>query len=111
MYEGSGAKRRRAGGSRRDRRGGRDGRSGGGGGDGATPKMIVPQWDGGDDEPPLLLFDLNGTLTSHTAARHSSGITRLRPCIQLLRRLQVRARALSVAYMCSFATWLAEASV
>jgi hypothetical protein len=53
--------------------------------------MILPRWDGGDHEPPLLLFDLNGTLTSHTAARNSSGITRLRPCIHLLRKLQVRA--------------------
>jgi hypothetical protein len=91
-YEGGGTKRRRGGGgSRRDhRRGGRDGRGGGGGGGGGAPEMVIPQWDGGDDQPPLLLFDLNGTLTSHTAARNSSGVTRLRPCIELLRRLQVR---------------------
>ena len=39
---------------------------------------------------PLLLFDLNGCLTSHTAARNSSGVTKLRPGIELLRGLQSR---------------------
>ncbi|KAG2446828.1 hypothetical protein HYH02_008388 [Chlamydomonas schloesseri] len=40
------------------------------------------------DPRPVLLFDLNGTLTSHTSARHSSGTTRLRPGAgELLTRL------------------------
>ena len=36
----------------------------------------------------LLLFDLNGTLTNHTAQRRSSGATTLRPGTHHLRRLQ-----------------------
>ena len=48
--------------------------------------------DAGDppDAPPLLLFDLNGTLTSHTAARRSAGANRMRPGTHHLRRLQAR---------------------
>jgi hypothetical protein len=39
---------------------------------------------------PLLLFDLNGTLTSHTAVRRGAGCNRMRPGTHHLRRLQVR---------------------
>ena len=42
------------------------------------------------DMRPILLFDLNGTLTSHTAAKRSSGRSLMRPGIQHLRRLQVK---------------------
>lgn len=47
--------------------------------------------DAGDapDAPPLLLFDLNGTLTSHTFVRRSCGRNRMRPGTNHLRRLQV----------------------
>ena len=49
----------------------------------------------GQDTRPILLFDLNGTLTSHTAAKRSSGRSLMRPGIQHLRRLQVsRSRQL-----------------
>jgi hypothetical protein len=43
------------------------------------------------DPRPILLFDLNGTLTSHTAQRRSAGINRMRPGIHHLMRLHVRA--------------------
>lgn len=43
----------------------------------------------GQDTRPILLFDLNGTLTSHTAARRSAGRSLVRPGIPHLRRLQV----------------------
>ena len=42
-----------------------------------------------NDTRPVLLFDLNGTLTSHTAAKRSSGRSLMRPGIHHLRRLQV----------------------
>ena len=42
------------------------------------------------DAPPLLLFDLNGTLTSHTTARRSAGRNSMRPGTHHLRRLQAR---------------------
>lgn len=43
----------------------------------------------GDDLRPVLLFDLNGTITSHTVKRRSSGINKPRPGIPHLRRLLV----------------------
>lgn len=46
----------------------------------------------GSDPRPILLFDLNGTITSHTVKRRSSGINKPRPGIPHLRRLQVRAQ-------------------
>ena len=39
------------------------------------------------DPRPILLFDLNGTLTQHTAARRSSGTSLLRPGTHHLLRL------------------------
>ena len=48
---------------------------------------------GGPDDPdprPIVLFDLNGTLTSHTAKRRSAGANKMRPGTPHLRRLQVR---------------------
>ena len=42
------------------------------------------------DPRPVVLFDLNGTLTSHTSQRHSSGINKVRPGTHHLRRLQVK---------------------
>ncbi|DBA99939.1 TPA: hypothetical protein ACH3X1_013819 [Trebouxia sp. C0004] len=44
------------------------------------------------DARPILLFDLNGTLTSHTAAKRSSGKSLMRPGIYHLRRLQEHFR-------------------
>ena len=47
---------------------------------------------GGPDDPdprPIVLFDLNGTLTSHTASRRSAGTNKMRPGTPHLRRLQV----------------------
>ena len=46
------------------------------------------------DSRPILLFDLNGTLTSHTAAKRSSGKSLMRPGIHHLRRLQVRGHVI-----------------
>ena len=49
---------------------------------------------GGPDDPdprPVVLFDLNGTLTSHTASRRSAGTNKMRPGTPLLRRLKVCA--------------------
>ena len=45
--------------------------------------------DAGQDTRPILLFDLNGTLTSHTVAKRGSGRSLMRPGIHHLRRLQV----------------------
>lgn len=51
----------------------------------------VPYLDDGlpDDGRIILLFDLNGTLTSHTAQRHSAGVNRMRPGTHHLLRLKV----------------------
>ena len=43
------------------------------------------------DLRPILLFDLNGTLTSHTAARRSAGVNLMRPGVHHLTQLQVRS--------------------
>lgn len=51
----------------------------------SQPVRAVP----GYDSRILLLFDLNGTLTSHTSQRKSAGVNRMRPGLQELRRLQV----------------------
>lgn len=48
-----------------------------------------------EDALPILLFDLNGTLTNHTASRRGSGSTVVRPGVQHLRRLKV----------CLFSAW------
>lgn len=50
---------------------------------------FLDAWDP-PDAPPLLLFDLNGTLTSHTTARRSAGRNSMRPGTHHLRRLQAR---------------------
>ena len=42
-----------------------------------------------EDALAILLFDLNGTLTNHTASRRGSGSTVVRPGVQHLRRLKV----------------------
>ena len=54
--------------------------------------------EAGQDTRPILLFDLNGTLTSHTAAKRSSGRSLMRPGIQHLRRLQV-SRSRQLVYL------------
>lgn len=59
------------------------------GGPGSIPGRFLDDGATVEDKRPILLFDLNGTLTSHTAARHSSGKTLIRPGIQHLRRVQV----------------------
>lgn len=46
--------------------------------------------NGVDKAKIVILFDLNGTLTTHTAAKHSGGKSVVRPGIKELRRLQVR---------------------
>jgi hypothetical protein len=46
--------------------------------------------EGSPDTRPILLFDLNGTLTSHTAQRRSAGVNRMRPGLRHLMRLHVR---------------------
>ena len=48
------------------------------------------------DSRSILLFDLNGTLTSHTAAKRSSGKSLMRPGIHHLRRLQVCGNVIPV---------------
>lgn len=50
----------------------------------------------GHDSRIMLLFDLNGTLTSHTSQRRSAGVNRMRPGLQALSRLQVRRILLSL---------------
>lgn len=57
--------------------------------------------DAGQDTRVILLFDLNGTLTSHTAAKRSSGRSLIRPGIQHLRRLQVSNSKLLVHPICT----------
>jgi hypothetical protein len=52
---------------------------------------------GRTDTRIILLFDLNGTLTSHTSKRGSSGVNKMRPGIHHLRRLQVRNPGLGVS--------------
>ena len=57
-------------------------------------RAMVPRRDERpSDQPfdlrPLLLFDLNGTLTAHTSVRQSSGKNAMRPGLHHLRRLQV----------------------
>ena len=42
-----------------------------------------------NDTRPIALFDLNGTLTSHTAKRRSAGVNKIRPGIHHLMRLHV----------------------
>ena len=56
---------------------------------GSIESYFVDQ-DISQDMRPILLFDLNGTLTSHTAAKRSSGRSLMRPGIHHLRRLQVK---------------------
>ena len=57
---------------------------------GSVPACFV---DSDSSDPrPVLLFDLNGTLTSHRAAKRGSGRSLMRPGIHHLRRLQVRLR-------------------
>lgn len=45
--------------------------------------------DNGSDPRPIILFDLNGTLTSLTATKYTTGRSLVRPGIDHLRRLQV----------------------
>ena len=42
------------------------------------------------DPRPILLFDLNGTLTEHRAQKGGAGVNHMRPGISELRRLAVR---------------------
>ncbi len=53
-----------------------------------------PQQDGHSapqaDNRIILLFDLNGTLTSHTSQRRSAGVNRMRPGLEHMQRLQVK---------------------
>ena len=41
------------------------------------------------DTRPILLFDLNGTLTTHTAQKRSAGVNLVRPGVHHLMQLQV----------------------
>lgn len=49
---------------------------------------------------PILLFDLNGTLTSHTSQRYSAGITRTRPGVEAMARLAHKCRYATSAPQC-----------
>lgn len=60
-------------------------------GEAAQRFLDVPEPGAAQDSRPILLFDLNGTLTSHTAARRSAGINLMRPGIHHLMKLQVRS--------------------
>ena len=61
-----------------------------------NPCVCLGRWDASlrrrhlADGDVVLLFDLNGTLTSHTAQRRSSGRNRLRPGTEDLMKLKVR---------------------
>lgn len=52
-----------------------------------------------DDPRPIILFDLNGTLTQHTAVRRSSGKSIMRPGTHHLLRLLVILRGLFCCYL------------
>lgn len=54
-----------------------------------VPSPPRGQQQQGADSRIVLLFDLNGTLTSHTSKRRSAGINRMRPGLLHLQRLQV----------------------
>lgn len=57
---------------------------------GGRPRFL----DDGDDDPrPILLWDMNGTLTSHTHQRRSTGKNLPRPGTHHLRRLAVSGRS------------------
>ncbi|EFJ49251.1 hypothetical protein VOLCADRAFT_104348 [Volvox carteri f. nagariensis] len=59
----------------------------------STTPYDVPAEPGAEDDPRvILLFDLNGTLTSHTSVRRAQGTTRLRPGTAHLTRLRERFR-------------------
>lgn len=61
----------------------------------AAVSLPLAAFDAGlaeEDPRPLLLFDMNGTLTSHTAARRSAGRNLPRPGTPHLRRLAERFR-------------------
>ncbi len=45
-----------------------------------------------EDTRPILLFDLNGTLTTHTAQRRSAGVNLVRPGVHHLMQLQVGSK-------------------
>jgi len=51
-------------------------------------KRAAPKADAGDDPRVILLFDLNGTLTSHTSERYSSGTSKVRPNVARLLELK-----------------------
>ena len=51
------------------------------------PPMVIPPKLTKHDKP-LILFNLNGTLTNHTSKRHSTGIIKLRPGLEHLLRLR-----------------------
>lgn len=52
---------------------------------------------GAPSAKPILMFDANGCLTSHTSMRRSAGIHQARPGIEHMRRLVVRAAATAAA--------------
>jgi hypothetical protein len=74
---------------------------GGAGGARAAARGAARLLDAGDghDAAPLLLFDLNGTLTSHTAVRRGAGCNRMRPGTHHLRRLQVCVFFIPTTYL------------
>ncbi len=57
-----------------------------------TDPRVTPAPSRATDPRVILLFDLNGTLTSHTSVRKASGITRLRPGVQHLVELKQHYR-------------------
>ena len=61
--------------------------------------------EGGQDDRPFLLFDLNGTLTSHTHKRQSSGINLMRPGIHHLMQLQASVEHLGCLWHCCSESW------
>lgn len=65
---------------------------------------------GVDPRRPVLLFDANGVLTSHTSVRRSTGQHEARPGLHHLRRLLVGLPAVAAAGACS-GWWAGRAAV
>lgn len=59
---------------------------------GSVPKRFLDV--ASTDKRPIVVWDLNGTLTCHTAAKNSSGQTIIRDGIRHLRRLEVSSLSL-----------------
>lgn len=63
-------------------------------GDVPAPQIKLDDMSFKRSEKAIILFDLNGTLTSHTVQRYSAGVNKMRPGLHHLRRLQVELQSI-----------------